>query len=87
MQEIDARTPEEKLLEGIRQLSPDAEPPTEGERDFLLSVLRGELNGVPDRFTGNAIVNVSPNTLEQQRAIDEINAKLEARGKATPGKG
>ena len=87
MQVIDARTPEEKLLEGIKKLSPDAEPMTEWEERFLLDVLRGELNDVPDRFTGNAIVNVSPNTPEQQKAIDEMNAELEAKGKATPGKG
>lgn len=72
-----------ELLEGIRKLSPDAEQLTEGEEEFLLGVLRGELNDVPDRFTGNAIVNVSPNTPEQQRAIDEINAELEAGGEAT----
>jgi len=73
----DARTPEEKLLEGICQLSPNAEPLTEGERDFLLSVLRGELEGIPDRFTGNAISNVSINTPEQQKIVDEWNAQFE----------
>lgn len=54
-----------ELLEGIRKLSPNAEQLTEGEEEFLLSVLRGELNDVPDRFSGCAIVNVSPNTPEQ----------------------
>lgn len=72
-----------ELLEGIRRLSPDAEPLTAGEEEFLLGVLRGELNDVPDRFTGNAIVNVSPNTPEQQKAIDEINAELDAGSEAT----
>ena len=72
-----------ELLEGIKKLSPDVEPMTEGEERFLLDVLRGELNDVPDRFTGSAIVNVSPNTPEQQKVIDEINAELEARDTAT----
>ena len=73
----DARTPEEKLLEGISKLSPNPEPITEGERDFLLSVLRGELEGVPDRFTGNAISSVSMNTPDQQKVVDEWNAQFE----------
>ena len=81
----DERMPEEKLLEDICQLSPDAEPLTEGERDFLLSMLRSELNDVPDRFTGNAIVNVSPNTPEQQKFVDEWNAQHG--GEATPREG
>ena len=72
-----------ELLEGIKKLSPDTEPMTEGEEQFLLEILRGELNDVPDRFTGNAIVNVSPNTPEQQKFVDEWNAQHG--GEATPG--
>lgn len=30
-----------------------------------------------DRWSANAIVNVSPNTPEQQALIDEINAQLD----------
>lgn len=30
-----------------------------------------------DRWTGNAITNVSPNTPEQQAAIDEINTEFD----------
>ena len=87
MQGIDRRTSEEKLLEGIRKLNPNADQLTEGEEEFLLGVLRGELNDVPDRFSGCAITNVSSNTPEQQKAIDEANAALEARDAATRREG
>lgn len=73
-----------ELLEGIKKLSPDAEPMTEWEERFLLDVLRGELNDVPDRFSGCAITSVSI-TPEQQKAVDEWNAQHG--GKATPGEG
>lgn len=73
-----------ELLEGIKKLSPDAEPMTEREERFLLDVLRGELNDVPDRFSGCAITSVSI-TPEQQKAVDEWNAQHG--GKATPGEG
>ncbi len=73
-----------ELLEGIKKLSPDAEPMTEWEERFLLDVLRGELNDVPDRFSGCAITSVSI-TPEQQKAVDEWNAQHG--GKTTPGKG
>ena len=39
-------------------------------------------NGGIDRFSGHAIVNVSPNTPEQQRLIDELNRKKSGK----PGK-
>ena len=83
MSKIDDDRKARELLDGIRKLNPNDEPLTEGEEEFLLGVLRGELNDVPDRFTGNAIVNVSPNTPEQHKAIDEINAELEDGGTAT----
>lgn len=87
MSRIDDERKARELLEGIHKLSSDAESLTEGEDEFLLGVLRGELNDVPDRFTGNAIVNVSPNTPEQQKAVDEANAALEARDAATQREG
>lgn len=34
-------------------------------------------NGGIDRFSGHAITNVSPNTPEQQRLIDEINREYD----------
>lgn len=43
-------------------------------------IKRGEV----DRWTGNAITNVSRNTPEQQRAIDEMNGT--AKGGKAPAK-
>ena len=43
-------------------------------------IKRGEV----DRWTGNAITNVSKNTPEQQRAVDEINGT--AKGGKAPAK-
>lgn len=43
-------------------------------------IKRGEV----DRWTGNAITNVSKNTPEQQRAIDEMNGT--AKGSKAPAK-
>lgn len=37
-----------------------------------------------DRWTGNAITNVSKNTPEQQRAVDEINGS--GKGSKAPAK-
>ena len=37
-----------------------------------------------DRWTGNAITNVSKNTPEQQRAVDEANAALKGKGAKKP---
>ena len=37
-----------------------------------------------DRWTGNAIVNVSKNTTEQQKAVDEMNATLTKKKGKTP---
>lgn len=43
-------------------------------------IKRGEV----DRWTGNAITNVSKNTPEQQRIVDEINGT--AKGSKAPAK-
>ena len=43
-------------------------------------IKRGEV----DRWTGHAITNVSKNTPEQQRAVDEIN--VTAKGCKAPAK-
>lgn len=68
----DEITPEEKLLEEI--CAGNDEPMTEGERAFLLEILRGEIYGVGDRFTGSAITSTLI-TPEQQKFIDEWNAE------------
>ena len=50
-------------------------PAEDGEKAFVEDALRGEREDVPDRFTGSAITSISPNTPEQQRIVDEWNAR------------
>ena len=61
--------------EFIDSMIGDAKDLSAEDRQFLEGVLLGELTGVPDRFSGAAIVNVSKPTPEQQKVIDEWNAQ------------